>query len=210
MCLCSWYPLGTRLQLQTCLPPAYPTSSHLSIICNRRRVSSQIYHTPMLNIPFSSPVFRFTQRIFSLTSYNLVGTNTSLMTLSKNLKPYQNTTSKTIFHQHSDRTPKNMLRGMPSKKLKTGSLQWDSGALLMHHSVPESDRPMLVLFKFLLATPFSTNVPIFYHLKTSENLFRYPLKTSENLWFSDVFRGNRKKFSYVFSGYRSGALVEMD
>ena len=34
--------------------------------------------------------------------------------------------------------------------------------------------------------PFSTNVPLLY-----------PLKTSENLWFSDVFKG-----------YRSGTLVE--
>ena len=30
----------------------------------------------------------------------------SSVTLSKNLKPYQNTTSKTIFHQHSGRAPK--------------------------------------------------------------------------------------------------------
>ena len=37
-----------------------------------------------------------------------------------------------------------------------------------------------------LIKPFSTNVPLLY-----------PLKTSENLCFSDVFRG-----------YRSGTLVE--
>ena len=38
----------------------------------------------------------------------------------------------------------------------------------------------------IIIKPFSTNVPLLY-----------PLKTSENLWFSDVFRG-----------YRSGTFVK--
>ena len=41
-------------------------------------------------------------------------------------------------------------------------------------------------FMMNLFNPFSTNVPLLY-----------PLKASENLWFSDAFRG-----------YRSGTLVE--
>ena len=41
-------------------------------------------------------------------------------------------------------------------------------------------------WQYFLINPFSTNVPL-----------PYPLKTSENLWFSDIFRG-----------YRSGTLVE--
>ena len=50
------------------------------------------------------------------------------------------------------------------------------------------------LFFFLVFNPFSTNVPLLYPLKTSEN---HPVKTSENLRFSNVFRG-----------YRSRILVE--
>ena len=42
------------------------------------------------------------------------------------------------------------------------------------------------MHKLITINPFSTNVPLLYSLKTSENR-----------WFSDVF-----------SGYRSGTLVE--
>ena len=53
---------------------------------------------------------------------------------------------KQVQHQHSGRTPKKLLRGLLSKKLKPRFLQWEPGALMMNHSVPESGRPILVLF----------------------------------------------------------------
>lgn len=82
--------------------------------------------------------------------------NISPVTLAKNLKtlpmPYlQNSLSP----KQRPNTQK-VLRGLHSHGLKPGSLWWESGALLMHHSVLELGRPLWVLFKFSLMTPFLT------------------------------------------------------
>ena len=70
--------------------------------------------------------------IFHRTAKNLFQTKISLVTLSKNF-----TTNE------------------PSQELKPRSLLWESGALLIQYSVPESGRPMKALFNFLLITSFA-------------------------------------------------------
>ena len=76
---------------------------------------------------------------------------------------------KQSFIKLSGRKPKKVLRGLPPKNLKPGSLQWESGALLMHHSVPESGSPVLVLSKFLLTTAFLMKPSVQSHSNSPKN-----------------------------------------
>ena len=57
-------------------------------------------------------------------------------------------------YKHSDQSPKKVPRSLPPHWLNPGSMQWESGALLMHNSVAESGRPIKVLFNFLLMAAF--------------------------------------------------------
>ena len=60
--------------------------------------------------------------------------------------PTKNPPPKQTFISIVEKHQKKVLRGLHSKKLKTGFLQWESDAPLMHYFAPESVRPMLVLF----------------------------------------------------------------
>ena len=92
--------------------------------------------------------------IFHRIAKNLVRTNTSLVTLAKNFKLLP------IHHLQSNLSPtqwpntKKELLDLPFHEIKTRSLLWQFGALLMQYSVPESGRPMKALFNTPLITSF--------------------------------------------------------
>ena len=79
-----------------------------------------------------------------------------------------------------------LLRGLPSKTLKTGSLQLEFGALLMYHTGRGLGKPLLALFKFLLTTPFIMKRLVQSHSNSpnnqKRNIFRGSVAITQVGW----------------------------
>ena len=167
MCLCSWCSLGTRPQLQAYLPPTYLRELFVTgVNFHPKFTTLQRYAHLFLplcgvviyTVNLSTPVLEFSRNKHISSHF-----------VQELRSPTKRPPPKQFLTKHNSRTTKKVLRGLPTKKLRPGSLQWESDALLIHHSVPESGRPMVVLFKFLLTTPFLMKPSVQSHSNSPKN-----------------------------------------
>ena len=150
------------------------------------------FHTelPYLLCPLFDQARKIITQISSLILHeiakNFVRTNTSLFTLAKNFKLLP------MHHLQSNLSPtqrpntKKELWGLPSHELKSGSLLWQSGALLIQYFVSESGRPIKALFNFLLITSYP--FPISQQFTQDRDILIADLVTARYVRRCDVYR----------------------
>ena len=101
-------------------------------------------------------MWRFTQWIFQFLPWNLVGTKRIPSNFGQELKPSANgPPPKDSFTNTAASHTKKVLRVLSPHGPKPGSLRWESGALLMHHSIADSHILKKHLFKFFIDNTIS-------------------------------------------------------